>query len=281
MGGHNGRVRRLNPLFVVVALAVGCGVDGPRRDVRVVSDDELTGADTGNEAPRAPAPGGGADGGADAGDVIAGVDPGGDQGADDLRTPGREDRPGSFGALRMPDTVAVVGDSLTVAATEEITAALSGAGVRTVIVDGRESRRMATDAAGLPSGVAAIEEILVRMEPDLWVVALGTNDVAAEVADDRFVLDLRATLTAVPVDVPLVWVDVWIRDRLDDVVAANDLLRGELDRRVAPTTIVDWFASATADGLITGDGVHLTQAGQDRFAAVIAEAVVGLGASSG
>ena len=182
--------------------------------------------------------------------------------------------------LDIPATVAVVGDSLTVAATDEITDALSRIGVRAVIVDGRESRRMVSGSNGLPSGVSAIEGILDEHRPELWVVALGTNDVGAAVDVDRFRADLRETLGAIPTGVPVVWVDVWIRDRLDDVVAANAVLHGELAGRAAPTAVVDWFSAGSIDGVITGDGVHLTDAGQARFATEIADTVVALALST-
>lgn len=180
----------------------------------------------------------------------------------------------------MPATVAVVGDSLTVAATDEIADALSRVGVRTALIDGRESRRMTAGGSDLPSGVSAIEGIVGSHRPDLWVVALGTNDVGAELGAERFRSDVRATLDAIPSDAPVVWVDVWIRDRRDDVVAANTLLHAELAGRAAPTSVVDWFSAGAIDGVITGDGVHLTDAGQIHFAAEIAEAVVALSLSA-
>ena len=262
-------MRRLPLLLAAGALLVGCDWDGPPRDVRVVSASELGSASTVPVTTESPS--GGSDG--------AVPSNGGSGGASGRDAP--PVRPGSLGALTMPETVAVVGDSLTVSATEEITVALSRVGVRAVVVDGRESRRMATGGPGLPSGVTAIEDVLTAHRPDVWVVALGTNDVASQVAADRFVADLRATLAAVPAAAPVVWVDVWIRDRLEAVVAANALLRGELERRRAPTLVVDWFSTAATDGLVTGDGVHLTQAGQDRFAAAIAGAVVEIGVAPG
>ena len=264
-------MRSLPLLLAAGALLVGCDWDGPPRDVRVVSASALDAEPTVPTDRTSEPTAGGSDGAAPA-DGAPGDAAGGDA---------PPVRPGSYGALTMPETVAVVGDSLTVSATEEITAALARVGVRAVVVDGRESRRMATGGPGLPSGVTAIEGVLAEHRPDVWVVALGTNDVASEVAADRFVADLRATLAAVPTGAPVVWVDVWIRDRVEAVVAANELLRGELGRRRAPTLVVDWFSTAPTDGLVTGDGVHLTQAGQDRFAAEVAAAVVEIGVVPG
>lgn len=267
---HNGRMRRLTALLVVaLAPATGCVWDGPPRDVRVVGANSepsvLASAD---------GPAGGTGESATAGSSSA-------RPADGQASPGLEDRPGTFGVLDIPATVAVVGDSLTVAASEEVTEALSRVGVRAVIVDGRESRRMASGSGALPSGVAAIGGILEEHQPDLWVVALGTNDVGAGVGSDRFRADLRETLAAIPPDAPVVWVDVWIRDRHDEVIDANRLLRRELASRSAPTGVVDWFSSGSVDGVITGDGIHLTVEGERRFASEIADGVVAVAVSAG
>lgn len=263
-------MRRLPLVIAVVSLVAGCEWDGPPHDVRVITSQSGgvdADADADVAAPdRGGAPVGDADGDRRAAPVTS----------DDPPSPGLENHPGSLGALSMPATVAVVGDSLTVAATDEIVAALTRAGVRAVVVDGKVSRRMTSSSRDLPSGAAAIETILGEHEPDLWVVALGTNDVGAGVQPERFVDDLRTTVAAIPRTAPLVWVDVWVRDRLEDVVEANTLLRAELGRRRAPTAVADWFSAGTMEGVITGDGIHLTQAGQDRFASAITDAVVAL-----
>ena len=74
----------------------------------------------------------------------------------------------------------------------------------------------------------------------------------------------------------MVWVDVWIRDRRRQVETANAVLR-EHARRPRPTAIVaDWFAHGDDPGLVTVDGVHLTDDGRYMFAATIAAATVDL-----
>ena len=260
---------RIRLVFAIAVLAGGCEWDGPPRDVRVVTSSVARSGsqnDPGTESDRA--------------DTTAPVVNGAPS-ADAPTPSGLEERPGTFRVLDVPSTVAVVGDSLTVAATDDLTRALSSLGVRSVIVDGRESRRMASGSSSLPSGVAAIGGILDEHRPDLWVVALGTNDIGAAVGADRFRADVRETLAAIPVDAPLVWVDVWIRDRHDVVVELNAVLHGELAARPAPTVVVDWYSSGSIDGVITDDGVHLTTAGQTRFASAITDAVVTLSVADG
>jgi lysophospholipase L1-like esterase len=258
-------VPRSLALLAVVALTAACGVG-----------DGASGVDaTGSEAFAAPdeamprvldiAPSGGA------------AEPAVDEGAaervpavavDELVSP----RSG----VEMPETVAVVGDSLTLSASDEIASALQAVGLEVVAVDGKENRRMAQGSRGLTSGTEAIETILDADPPEIWVVALGTNDVGAQVTPETFADDLGAVLELVPADAPLVWVDVWIRDRAEEVVRANRAIRSALRRRTAPTAVVDWFSYGEQPGVITGDGIHLTDEGQLRFAAAIAAAVAEL-----
>ena len=262
---------RIRLVLAVVVLVGGCEWDGPPRDVRVVTADT---AGTDSQSGASP-------GAIRSGDDTTVPAANGAPAADGGSPTGLEDRPGTLWVLDVPTTVAVVGDSLTVAATDQLTDALSRIGVRSVIVDARESRRMTSGSTNLPSGVTAIEDVLGEHRPDLWIVALGTNDVGAEVGADRFRADVRETLAAIPADAPLVWVDVWIRDRHDDVVELNAVLHRELAVRPAPTVVVDWYSSGSIDGVITGDGVHLTAAGEARFASEITDAVVTLSVSGG
>ena len=51
-------------------------------------------------------------------------------------------------------------------------------GIDVLAVDGLENRRMVRGGTDVPPGVDAIGDILVAgHEPELWVIALGTNDV--------------------------------------------------------------------------------------------------------
>jgi lysophospholipase L1-like esterase len=263
--------------------AAGCGLDGPASGVNVVAPPSA-----------APAAGAGADGemaleaSTDLdGDGIADEAPNGeDDGAAD---PPPESLPGPVSAPpahlpraslpperpapgELPQTAAVVGDSLTLSAREEIAAYLTALGIEVIEIDGAENRRM-TNGANPESGIDVIGRIAETAQPDLWVIALGTNDVGSSVSPARFAGDVDAVLGAIPPDVPVVWVDLWIRDRIDDVRVANDVLRAVLDER-DDTQIAEWFVHGDDTGLVTGDGVHLTADGRYMFAATIAAAIV-------
>ena len=172
-----------------------------------------------------------------------------------------------------PATVAVVGDSLTQSAEDEILASLTAAGLDVVTVDGLESRRMTVGGSSLPPGTKAIESIRQRTEPGVWVIALGTNDVASMGSANGFRTEMREVLALLPTDVPVVWVDLWIRDRESSITEANEFIRQELRTWRGGAAVVDWFSHGEDDGIITSDGIHLTGPGQQLFADSIAAAI--------
>ncbi len=266
---QNGPVSLLARLTLVCAAVLGgCGWDGPPSAVRVVPEVTVAadGATTTGGSRTGPVlgSGGGATESAAGGAVVADApSPAVEGGADiDVVPP-------------FPATVVVVGDSLTLSALDEITAALDGLGLEVLVVDGVESRRMTVGNSSRPSGLDAIRSIHeeLTVEPDLWVIALGTNDVGAQVDEQRFRDDLQTTLDGVGPDAPLVWVNLWIRDRRDAVVTANGVIRDEIDGRASPAAVVGWFAHGADDTLTTGDGVHLTDRGRAAFATAIANRV--------
>jgi lysophospholipase L1-like esterase len=284
---HNGPVSLSTRLVLVcAALLGGCAWDGPTPAVRVVTDGTVVG-DTTSDALEPGGSGGGEAGAAtdatsDAhgmpngnGQPSNGDDPDDPDGRDDRDDPDDADVDDNGIVPPFPRTVAVVGDSLTLSAQDEIAAELAGLGLEVLVVDGVESRRMTVGSSGRPSGLEAIRTIRAEFDddPDLWVVALGTNDVAAQIDEERFRDDLRGALAGVQSDAPVVWVDIWIRDRREAVVAANRVIRDELAGRDAPSGVVGWFAHGGADGLVTADGVHLTERGQVAFATAIGNQV--------
>jgi lysophospholipase L1-like esterase len=174
--------------------------------------------------------------------------------------------------LDYPETVAVVGDSLTLAASEQILRQLGQRNIDVVGLDARESRRMMRRGPDLPSGADAVEAVLETAEPDMWVIALGTNDVGSGLSSEAIGDDARQLLDLVPDDAEVVWVDVWIRDRPDEVTAANRTLRRVIGERDG-TTIVDWNAHGDDVGVVIGDGIHLSEYGELVFARAIATGV--------
>jgi hypothetical protein len=178
----------------------------------------------------------------------------------------------------LPRSVAVVGDSLALSASAEITAALLEVGLVDVVIDSVESRRIIRRAVDIPPGIDAIRELQADSAPEMWVIALGTNDVASQLSIDVIRSDIAELLMLIPADAPIVWVDVWLRDHIQQAVDANAEIRRLVDQRPL-SAVVNWYAWGFKDGVIRSDGVHLTERGQGVYADEIARAVDALFAS--
>ncbi len=177
-----------------------------------------------------------------------------------------------------PVDVAVIGDSLTVAAGDEITDRLRGLGLRVVGVDAVEGRRLTRDLEGRPSGLAALRVFPNPAAVEIWVIALGTNDVGAQAPADELSTDIDDLLDSIPDGATVVWVDVYI-DKLADASAAFDAQVTDAAVGRGDMVIVDWFNPAQAPGMLVADGVHLTADGRAAFADAIANRVARVAAA--
>lgn len=174
----------------------------------------------------------------------------------------------------LPASVAVVGDSIARSATDLITSSISLHGIEMLAYDALESRRMAEwGGADLPSGVSAIDDIVAfGAEPELWIVALGTNDVGAGTSQEAIQADIDEVLAEIPDDAAVFWVDTWVRDLDDRANMFNLLVRATLAER-PNSWVLDWHTLAETEGLISDDGVHLTARGQLEYARMIGRAL--------
>jgi len=165
-----------------------------------------------------------------------------------------------------PTTIAIVGDSLTLSAEEQIRVALEPTGARIVGFDAVEGRRTGKRVDGKTSGAEAVAEIVAAgATPELWILALGTNDVGGQEDAVNFRTHVIELLAAIPADAPVIWVDAWIAGRIDASRTLNEVLRGVAAGR-SGMTVIDWFQFGDDPGIIRGDGVHLTDAGKLKFA---------------
>jgi len=147
----------------------------------------------------------------------------------------------------------------------EAAAAVLGPGVLDATVAGP------LGAGLVEPGVAAVRNALTFRPPDVFVVALGTNDVG-EKPPEEIMADVAQIVALVPADAPLVWVDTWVHAEQRASHYANLAIRQALAGRPG-TTIVDWWSHGYDEGVIAGDGIHLQEAGKTLFAELIAEAV--------
>jgi lysophospholipase L1-like esterase len=173
----------------------------------------------------------------------------------------------------MPETVAVIGDSIAKSAEPYVRPALEALGLDVVAYDAVVSRRMINGGGSVPSGRSAIDDVLeTGQEPDLWIVALGTNDVAGRSGAEAWAEGIDDVLDEIPNDADVMWVDTWLQ-RLDaDAVEFNAALRDEL-RRHGNTVALDWHSRAAVDGNIIDDGVHLSESGRIEYARMLGDAI--------
>ena len=122
----------------------------------------------------------------------------------------------------------------------------------------------------MASGLTAVSEIADDDPPDLWVIALGTNDVA-NYGPDEYRPAITELLAAVPSDAPLVWVDTYLDEHQEESATFNVELRAVLAER-GRATVVDWAGIASEEGVLS-DGVHPSGYGIEQFALRVAGAV--------
>ncbi len=165
--------------------------------------------------------------------------------------------------------MAMVGDSITNGSEVELRERLATLDVDVRVIDAEDGRRMVFDGMG-GSGIQSLT-MLASNPPDLWVIALGTNDVAHYEGAEGYAPVIDELLTAVPSDAPLVWVDVYLESNPEASAEFNAALRDELEER-GHSTIVNWAELAAEDGVLR-DGVHPSGYGIDQFAQMVTRAV--------
>lgn len=168
--------------------------------------------------------------------------------------------------------VAVVGDSLTVGTKPYQAAALLAAGWVEAVVDGSGSRGIATKVDGDPhTGLGAVDAIRSSgAEPDLWIVALGTND-AWIYPSARYGEMVAAMLDRIGAT-PVLWVNVYLPAAPTRQQAWNAALTDAAAAR-SNVSVHDWASlAAQHSGWLTSDHVHYTGTGYQARAAAIAEA---------
>ena len=167
------------------------------------------------------------------------------------------------------ESVAMVGDSITVGSLAQLEAGLASLGLDELAIDAENGRRMIVDGP-ISSGLEAVSGLATSAPPDLWVIALGTNDVA-NYTPDEYAPAIDLLLAAVPRDAPLVWVDTYIEGELAASATFNGTLRAALERR-GQATVVDWASIAARDGVLF-DGIHPSELGVEEFTSGVVAAV--------
>ena len=201
---------------------------------------------------------------------------------DRIATPAQSSAVGPSTSVAQPTepqrtSVVVVGDSITDGSRTQLADALAFAGFTDVIIDSASGRRIAIgDGTTEPlAGVATLQSVIeIGATPEVWVFALGSNDVGKYPLSEYGPL-LDSMIDQIPADAPLVWVDVYVEHDLEGTAQFNEVIRSRLDDR-GHATAASWFqfASDPAAAVLQDDRLHPNDAGRIRFAAVITEAAL-------
>lgn len=197
--------------------------------------------------------------------------------------------PGSVDSA--PADVVIVGDSLTAANLALIRARLDDGGLTSVRYAALSGRKIADPVYFLGRRSSGIEEVRVLqaagVDPELWVVELGTNDLAAVrtcgcpdpslAAGD--LIDLM--VAEIGPGEPIAWVT--LLDTTDLVTSEH--FNAALRRRAAVDplfSLIHWYSRAWDRPELFVDHVHHNLAGVDVFAEMYLQSIVpilaGLGA---
>jgi lysophospholipase L1-like esterase len=172
---------------------------------------------------------------------------------------------------------AMVGDSITKASSQSLKAALEAQGFTEITIEAEVSRRIAVgDGKGEPlSGVKTLFTMISEgVEPDVWAIAMGTNDVG-KYGDASAYADLIDQMMSMPdVKVPIVWVDVYNPNQLAGTRMFNLVLRDRAAAR-GNATVVSWFdlASDPKEKILRTDHIHPNQKGTVVFADLVSTAL--------
>ena len=173
------------------------------------------------------------------------------------------------------DSIVMVGDSITRGATTDLTERYELLGLDHLI-EAQNGKRMAVSGPDNPSGASIVEFLAANGDGDhtdeVWVIALGTNDVGQYAGPDDIAAAVNEILSSVPDDAAVVWVDTYFRDRAEQAASLNSIVRDRVERR-GDSVIAPWTAFAEGEGVLTGDGVHPTTDGADVFAFVVTDTV--------
>jgi lysophospholipase L1-like esterase len=168
------------------------------------------------------------------------------------------------------ESVAMVGDSITVASEGPLQTGFRDLGLDIQAIDAASGRRITADGGAGSTGVDAVVA-LAPSQPDLWVIALGSNDVFQYEGEEAYRNEIAALLNALPADAPVVWVDTYLTEDPERSAEFNRALRDTLAFR-GTASMADWWSVAGGDGVLS-DGIHPSEEGARQFADVVMSAV--------
>jgi len=172
---------------------------------------------------------------------------------------------------------AMVGDSITRAASKSLSSVLEAQGFTDIVIEAENSRRIAVgDGKVEPlSGVKTLFTMVSEgVEPDVWAIAMGTNDVGKYKEADEYAALIDQMLSIPVASVPIIWVDVYNPNQLAGTKMFNTVLRERAAAR-GNTTVQSWFnlASDPTEKILGTDHIHPNEKGTVVFADLVSAAL--------
>ena len=172
---------------------------------------------------------------------------------------------------------AMVGDSITKASSKILTEVLGNQGFTDINIEAEVSRRIAVgDGKAEPlSGVKTLFTMISDgIQPDVWGIAMGTNDVGKYKTTDEYAALIDQMLAMPDAKVPILWVDVYNPNQLAGTKMFNEVLRERASAR-ANTTVLSWFdlASDPKEKILRTDHIHPNEKGTVVFADLVSAAL--------
>jgi lysophospholipase L1-like esterase len=172
---------------------------------------------------------------------------------------------------------AMVGDSITKASSKVLTQVLGDQGFTDIDIEAEVNRRIAVgDGKAEPlSGIKTLFTMISDgVDPDVWGIAMGTNDVGKYKNADDYAALIDQMLSMPDAKVPIFWVDVYNPNQLAGTKLFNTVLRERAAVR-ANTTVLSWFdlASDPKENILRTDHIHPNEKGTLVFADLVSAAL--------
>lgn len=177
---------------------------------------------------------------------------------------------------------AIVGDSITKSANQELAETLPG-----ITISAYQARTMATPLNTDDAVHVILSDPGILAGRSIRIIALGTNDVwGLQLTRDELHRDVQSLLELVGAgegsDLLLVWVLPAMNEPIDEVTQdqlewLNDVIRSEVNDRQCAFT-VEWgtITAGRESELLQPDGVHLTEVGRVEFAKFVKHSLLEL-----
>lgn len=174
-------------------------------------------------------------------------------------------------------SVTMIGDSITAASTEDLRTGFTSIGFGDALIEAQQGKRMTTGGSSNPAGAdiaayVAASDVDGEHDDELWVVALGTNDINQYGTLDEIGAQVDEVLDAIPDDASVLWVDTYFAGSEGGDGEINQMIADRLEQR-GNAAVVPWSTYATGDGVLSGDGVHPSPLGSQVFAGLVVGAV--------